>query len=40
MAAGQAIEYLRAYGAGATSGVTLGGNDLDNYLVGGSGNER
>ena len=39
MAAGQEIEYLRAYGVGATSGVTLGGNELDNYLIGGSGND-
>jgi len=39
MAAGQAIEHLRVYGAGATSGVTLGGNDLDNHLIGDIGND-
>jgi Ca2+-binding RTX toxin-like protein len=39
MAAGQEIEYLLAYGPGAVSGVTLTGNELDNYLVGGSGHD-
>jgi Ca2+-binding RTX toxin-like protein len=39
MASSQEVEYLRAYGAGATSGVTLAGNELKNYLIGGSGND-
>ena len=39
MASGQEIEYLRAYGAGATAGVTLGGNEFANSLIGGSGND-
>jgi len=39
MAAHQAIEYLRAVGAGATSGVTLTGNELANHLIGGSGGD-
>jgi len=39
MAGGQEIEYLRAYGVGAISGVTLGGNEFDNTLIGGSGND-
>jgi Ca2+-binding RTX toxin-like protein len=39
MASGQEIEYLRAYGAGAISGVTLTGNEFNNTLIGGSGND-
>jgi Ca2+-binding RTX toxin-like protein len=39
MAAGQEIETLRTYGAGATSGVTFIGNELNNYLIGGAGND-
>src|SRR5262249_13147774 len=39
MAAGQEIEYLRASGAGATSGVILTGNEFNNSLLGGSGND-
>ena len=37
MAAHQEIEHLRAYGVGAISGVTFGGNELDNYLIGDNG---
>ena len=40
MTAGQQIEHLRAYGAGATPGVTLTGNDFGTYLSGGSGNDH
>jgi len=39
MAAHQEIEYLRVHDGGATSGVTLGGNELDNSLIGGGGND-
>jgi hypothetical protein len=39
MAAGQEIEYLLTSGGGTTSGVTFTGNELNNYLVGGSGND-
>ena len=39
LAAGQEVEYLRAYGAGVTSGLTLTGNELANYLIGGAGND-
>jgi serralysin len=39
MTAGQQIETLRAFGAGATSGVMLGGNELANRLVGGDGKD-
>ena len=37
LAAGEEIEYLRAF-AGAT-GLTLTGNELDNELIGGAGND-
>jgi Ca2+-binding RTX toxin-like protein len=40
LAASQEVEYLQVYGAGATGGVTLTGNDLSNYLNGGSGNDH
>jgi Ca2+-binding RTX toxin-like protein len=39
MAAEQEIENLKAYGAGATSGVSLTGNEFKNTLTGGSGND-
>ena len=39
MAAGQQIETLKAYGAGATSGITLAGNEFNNTVIGGSGND-
>jgi Ca2+-binding RTX toxin-like protein len=39
MAAGQDIENLRASGAGATTGVSLTGNEFNNYLIGGSGSD-
>src|SRR5262249_57113923 len=39
MAAGQEIESLRAYAAGAISGVSLAGNEFNNGLIGGSGND-
>lgn len=39
MASHQEIETLRADGVGAISGVTLGGNEFDNRLIGGSGND-
>src|ERR1700759_587847 len=38
--AGQAIETLQAYGAAATAGVTLTGNDLGTNLIGGSGTDH
>ena len=37
LAAGQEVEELRAIGAATTAGATLSGNELDNYLIGGSG---
>lgn len=39
MATGQEIESLNAYGAGATSAVTLTGNEFANTLTGGSGSD-
>jgi Ca2+-binding RTX toxin-like protein len=39
MAPGQEIENLRAYGAAETSGVTLTGNEFNNELIGGTGND-
>src|SRR5262245_16361313 len=39
MALDQEIENLMAYGPGATSDITLGGNNLNNILTGGSGND-
>jgi Ca2+-binding RTX toxin-like protein len=39
MAAGQEIENLKAYGPGATSGVTLTGNEFNNTLTGGAGDD-
>src|SRR5262249_55886416 len=40
MAAEQEIEFLRVRGAGATSGVALGGNEFANRLIGGAGIDR
>jgi len=37
MAAHQEIEYLRAVGVGAASGIALTGNELANHLLGDSG---
>src|SRR5262249_8419726 len=37
LAATQEIENLRAYGDALTTGVTLGGNEFNNSIIGGSG---
>ena len=40
LAAGQEVEQLRAFGAGAAAGLMLTGNELNNALIGGSATTR